>query len=150
MYTISIEVQPYLAQWATHHLGEPVEFPRDSPESRLIKRFLEKQPRDLPPQLDGNLRVKIPQSKEKDPRAGYFYLSPRAVGLVKESLYSLFVSNLWAELGDASRYNCDLTNLIYAWMDKHGIADEYWECIRQKYYRLRKLYADKGVKLAMP
>ena len=146
-YTFTIDVQPYLAQWATHHLGNPVEFPRDSPENRLIKRFLDKQPRDLPPQLSGNLHIKIPQTKEKDPRAGYFYLSPRAVSLVKESLYSLFVQNLWAELGDSHQYKVELTNLIYAWLDKHGIEDKYWECIRQKYYRLRKLYAEKNIKL---
>lgn len=148
MYTFSIEVQPYLAQWATYHLGNPVEFPRDSPESRLIKRFVEKQPRDLPPQLAGNLKIKVPQSKEKDPRAGYYYMPPRAISLVKDSLYSLFVCNLWAELGDAGKYNVDLTNLIYAWLEKHHIEDRYWECIRQKYYRLRKLYAEKQIKLA--
>jgi hypothetical protein len=67
--------------------------------------------------------------------------------LVKESLYSLFVQNLWAELGDSHQYKVELTNLIYAWLDKHGIEDKYWECIRQKYYRLRKLYAEKNIKL---
>lgn len=148
MWTFYIDVQPYLAQWATKHFGNPVEFPRESPESKLIKRWVEHQPKDAPPQLSGNLQIKIPITKEKDPRAGYFYMPPRALSLVRESLETLFVQNLWTELGDAQRYNCELTTLIYAWLEKHGIDDHYWECIRQKYYRLRKLYAEKGVKLA--
>lgn len=147
-YTFYINVQPYLQQWAIHHFGNPVEFPRDSPENRLIKRFIEKQPTNTPPTTNGNLAIKIPMSKEKDPRNGYFYMPPRAANLIKESLYSIFIQNLWTELGDSHNFNCELTSLIYTWLNKHNISDQYWECIRQKYYRLRKSYAQKGIKLA--
>lgn len=147
MYTFTMQVPDYLAQWATHHLGNPVEFPKDSPESRLIKLFIDKQPRNRLPDLRGNLSVKIPSSKAKDPRAGYFYMSPRAQTMIKECLSSLFIQNLWAELSDINKVNCELSTAIYAWLEKHGIADTYWECVRQKYYRLRKLYEDKGIKL---
>lgn len=146
-YTFSVQVQPYLAQWATHHLGNPVDFPRDSPESRLIRRFLDRQPQAAPPRSNGNLRIHIPTSKEKDPRCGWSYMPPRAAEAVADSLNTLFVWNLWTEIGDADIQKCDLTKLIYAWLEKHGIDDHYWECIRQKYYRMRKLYAEKGIKL---
>lgn len=147
MYTFTMQVPDYLAQWATHHLGNPVEFPKDSPESRLIKLFIDKQPRNRLPDLRGNLAIKIPSSKAKDPRAGYFYMSPRAQTIIKECLSALFIQNLWAELSDINKVNCELSTAIYAWLEKHGIADTYWECVRQKYYRLRKLYEDKGIKL---
>lgn len=145
-YLIYLEVPAYLAQWARRHFGDPVELPRDSVESRLVKRMLDKEPSDVP-DLSGNLRLKIPMSKEKDPRSGWTYLSPCAKRCLQESLYTIFLQNLWSELGDLQNVNCELTSLIYAWLEKHGIDESQWETIRQKYYRLRKLYACKGVRL---
>lgn len=145
-YTFYINVPSYIREWATHHLGNPVEFPRDSPENRLIKLYIEKQPADKQP-VRGNLEIKIPMTKQKDPRCGYFYMSPRSQQMIAECLQTLFIQNLWSELGNIHKYNCELTTAIYAWLEKHGISDTNWECIRQKYYRLRKLYAAKGIKL---
>lgn len=146
-FVVYLEVEPYLKEWAEKHFGNPVEFPRDSVENRMIKRFLEREPKDRLPDLTGNIAVKIPMSKEKDPRAGFTYLSYNAKRAVHESLMTLFLRNLWAELGDLGKVNCQLTTLIYAWLSKHGISDENWECVRQKYYRLRKTYHEKGVYL---
>lgn len=147
-FNIYLKVEPYLAQFIHKALGNPVELPRESPESKLIKRFLDKTPSDLLPDTgsDSNLTVIIPFFKEKDPRV-YNYLSPRAKLLLIESFDTIFLNNLWVELGDLGNLNCNLTDVIYAYLEKHGIEEDYWETIRQKYYRIRKKYNEKGIKL---
>lgn len=148
-YYIYLKVEPYLAQWLKKSLGDPVELPRESPESKLIKRFLDKQPEGVNPDTgtDSNLMVAIPWSKEKDPRT-YNYLSPRAKKALIESFETIFINNLWTELGSLEGINSTLTNVIYAYLEKHGIDEEHWETIRQKYYRIRKQYMQRGIKLA--
>ena len=148
-FVIYLKVEPYLAQWLTKAFGSPVDLPRDTPECRLIKRFLDKTPLDIRPDTgEGtNLAVLIPWSKEKDPRT-YNYLSPRAKALLIESFETVFLNNMWTELGDLDNLNCNLTDVIYAWLEKHGIEEEQWETIRQKYYRIRKRFREKGIKLA--
>ena len=143
-FCIYLKVEPYLAQWVTNHLGDPIDFPRDSPESKLIKRFLDKTPLQDNPDLDGNVKVLIPYSKQKDPRF-YNYLRPMAKSLLVESLESMFITNLWAELGSVQGVSCSLTSLIRAWLEQHGISEDYEETIRQKFYRIRKRYQKKGI-----
>lgn len=147
-YYIYLNVEPYLAQWLTHALGNPVELPRESPESKLIKRFLSKKPAEQTPDTgtNSNLRVVIPWSKEKDPRT-YNHLSPQAKKLLVQSFETIFLNNLWTSLGSLENINCTLTNVIYAYLEQHGISEEHWETIRQKYYRIRNLYKKKGIKL---
>lgn len=148
-YFIYLKVEPYLAQWLTKALGDPIDFPRESPESKLIKRFLDKQPDNATPDTgtDGNLRIIIPWSKEKDPRT-YNYLSPRAKEMLVESLDTIFINNLWTELGGLEDIRSSLTNVIYAYLEKHNINEDHWETIRQKYYRIRQRYQKKGIKLS--
>lgn len=146
IYTFSITVPDYLKEWCQHHLGNPVEFPRDSTENRLIKLYIDKKSNCAKPSF-GNLEIKIPQTKQKDPRSGYIYMSPRSQQMIVECIETLFIQNLWAELGSINKYNCQLTTAIFGWLEKHGMSDKHWECVRQKYYRLRKLYAEKGIKL---
>lgn len=139
---IYINVEPYLAEWIKHSFGDPVVMPKDSPESRLLKLFLDKQPADVPIDRpsDFNVAIRIPWYKEKDSRT-YFYLAPRAKAMIAECYETMFISNLWLELGSGHNLNCSLTTLVYAWLERHGINDEHWETVRQKYYRLRKRYA---------
>lgn len=148
-YYIYLKVEPYLAQWLCNAFGNPIVLPKDTPEIRLIKRFLDKTPSDKKPdmKLDSNVQVVIPWSKEKDPRV-YNYLSPRAKMMLVESFETIFLNNLWTELGDIQNINCSLTNVIYSWLEKHEISEEHWETIRQKYYRIRKRFQEKGIKLS--
>lgn len=147
-YVIYLKVEPYLAQWLINSFGNPVELIRDSPESKLVKRFLDIQPQGIKPDLghDANISVIIPFSKDKDPRT-YNYLSPRAKKMLAESFYSIFINNLWTELGDLENIHCSITDVIYAWLEKHGIDECHWECVRQKYFRIRKKYREKRIKL---
>lgn len=139
---VYLKVETYLAEWIKHAHGDPVQMPKDSPESRLLKLFLERQPANIPidKPSDFNVAVRIPWYKEKDART-YFYLSPRAKAMIAECYETMFLHNLWCELGSVENLTCSLTALIYAWLERHGMSDEHWETVRQKYYRLRKRYA---------
>ena len=68
--------------------------------------------------------------------------------MLVESFDTIFLNNLWTELGDIQNINCSLTNVIYSWLEKHEISEEHWETIRQKYYRIRKRFQEKGIKLS--
>lgn len=157
MNTITLTVEPYLASWLEKHFGNPVELIKDSPESRLLKRLLDKRPDDVTRE-QGNIRVNIPFYKEKDPRV-YSHLCDTAKDALVESFESLFLNNLWSEVGDLRNINCQLSSVIRAWCERHGIitqtdrisnvadlkqAEEQnarnFETVRQKYYRLRKKY----------
>lgn len=161
-----MNVEPYLASWITKHYGDPVELIKDSPEARLLKRLLDVPPKAIA-QERGNITVRLPYFKEKDPRT-YSYLCESGKTMLVESFETLFLNNMWTEIGSIENINCQLTTVIRAWCEKHGIivpTDSITnvaalkeieeanvrnlETVRQKYYRLRKKYfRQKGVKLS--
>jgi len=147
-FFIYLKVPQYLKDYLENHLGDPVKLPKDSPESILVKRFLQKKSDAPEPDLgEGcNLRVQIPWSKEKDPRI-YQYLPPVAKQCLISSFDDILVTNMWNDLMPLIDSRCTLTNLIYAWMEQHGIDEDHWETIRQRFYRLRKKYMKTGIKL---
>lgn len=145
-YIIYIKVSPYVAEWAVNSLGNPVEFPKDSVEHRLIKKFLEKTPETISPDIkgDNNLSVRIPFFKVKDPRV-YNYMNDASKDLLIESLETLLIQNLWSELGSLENLNCSAKKMIISWCRMHGISEMHEDTIAQKFYRLRKRYAKKGI-----
>lgn len=145
-YLIYIKVSPYVAEWAAHSLGSPIEFPKDSVENRLIKKFLEKTPEGILPDMrdNNNLAVRIPYSKVKDPRI-YNYFNEASKGLLIDSLETMLLQNLWSELGSLENLNCSAKKMIISWCRMHGISETHEDTIAQKFYRLRKRYARKGI-----
>ena len=131
-FLIYLKLEPYLHQWLTHSLGNPVVFPARS--------------NDL--YADGLTAVCIPDSKAK-PVQYYNYCGPKAKSAIVEAIEDLFRINLWEELLPLSysteRAECGLNKMIAAWCEMHGISDDYTEAVRQKYYRMRKAYAKNGV-----
>ena len=148
-YLVHINVAPYVAEFMYHHFGNPVRLVKDSPEARLLKTYLERMPEGARPDVGvgNNLRIAVPWFKEKDPRV-YCWLSPMSKAALGECFESVFLRNMWVELLQMPEVRCRISTMIYAYMERHGISEEHWECIRQKYYRLRKQYfKEKGVKL---
>lgn len=145
-YLIYIKVSTYVAEWAVHSLGNPVDFPKDSVENRLIKKFLEKTPEGILPDRrdNNNLAVRIPYSKVKDPRI-YNYFNEASKGLLIDSLETMLLQNLWSELGSLENLNCSAKKMIISWCRMHGISETHEDTIAQKFYRLRKRYARKGI-----
>lgn len=156
---IYLKVERYLAQYLTHHFGDPIRLIKDSPEVRILKSLLTKRPRweaeeseEFYLSEDCYIRLEIPYSKEKDPRV-YNYLMDSSKKILIEQFDLIFVNNMWTELLELSMQpNVKLTDIIYAWCENHGINniedDKNFETIRQKFYRLRKKYMlENSIKL---
>lgn len=145
-FVFYIKLEKYLSQWLVHALGNPVRFPAQSNENAVIRRFLQKLPDGIQPEMpfEGATAIVIPDSKAKDP-AIFNYLGPRAKEAVTEAIEDLFRRSLWAELGDMFDGSVGLNKTIAAWCELHGIDDDYVETVRQKFYRIRKSYNKKGV-----
>lgn len=145
-FVIYIKLETYLHQWLTHSLGNPVVFPAQSCENATIRRFLQKLPVDAKPQLaDASLTaICIPESKAKDP-AIYNYMGQAGKEAVVECIEDLFRRNLWHEMGDLTPGRRGVNGQIAAWCEMHGIGIDYVETVRQKYYRMRKAYAKRGI-----
>ncbi|SHE57555.1 hypothetical protein [Dysgonomonas macrotermitis] len=156
---IYLKMERYLGQYVTHHWGDPIRLSSNSPEAKLVRRFLDKNPKDT--ELDSlsdedittYYRLEIPWSKEKDPRV-YNYLYPGSKKLLIDYFESILVNNMCTELLELS---CDpnivLSDLILAYCEKHGMTNiddqKNFETIRQKFYRARKKYMEENnVKLS--
>lgn len=145
-----VKLEPYVAQWFVHEMGgEPVHLPKRSSESDIIEFFLTPTPKDAVPNLkeDGCISICIPSFKHKD--STYFnYLSPKALSALARCITVRFRVQLWHDLHKLHNSDCCLTDLIYAWMEYHGIecTAQNWEAIRQFYFRKRKIYLKNAKK----
>ena len=147
-FLIYLHVEPYMRQWLIHSFGNPVEFPASSNENAVIRRFTQKQPASLKPQKpsEDDVAICIPACKYKNPET-YNYLSLQAKKALEESISDLFRINMWNDLGDLSDTSCKKMSAFRAWCTMHGIDVEYAETVRMKWYRMRKLYQNRGVNL---
>lgn len=143
--SIYLKLEPYVAQWFVHEMGgEPVQLPKRSSESDIIEYFLKPKPTDAGENLKeaGDIEISIPTYKHKD--TSYFnYMPPKAKAALARCITVRFRVQLWQDLHKLHNPEfCCLTELIYAWMEKHGIdcTEQNWEAIRQFYFRKRKIY----------
>lgn len=143
-----LKLEPYLKQWLHNALGNPVRFPAKSNENAIIRRFLTKRPEGAQPQTakEDLTAIVIPDSKAKPPQT-YNWVGPSAASAITECIEDLFRRNLWAELETLDGHPCGINKLIIAWCELHGIDDDHSEAVRQKYYRMRKAYTEKGINL---
>ncbi len=148
-FVIYLKLKPYLAEWLVHSLGVPVCFPHCSNENAIIRTFLQKQPPGkVEKQTDGMVAIVIPDSKAK-PVSTYNYLGEHGKKALAEAIEDLFIQNLWAELSQLalSSNGKGVNGFIAAWCELHGISLDHVETVRQRYYRLRRSYTDKGIEL---
>ena len=68
---------------------------------------------------------------------------------VIEAIEDLFLQNLWDELATLAHMNNGkgVNSHIAAWCEMHGISLDHVETVRQKYFRIRKAYTEKGIDL---
>jgi hypothetical protein len=147
-YYLYLRTRPYLADFIKNAYGDPVALERDSPEVRIIRKFLSRTPKGkLPDSGEGsNLIVIIPWFKEIDKRV-YNYLSRPAKKTLLESFNQMLEHSMLEEIGKLENYySGKISTLIYAWMEKHGIPDNEtnWYTLSKKYYRLRNRYLKKS------
>lgn len=138
-----LKLEPYIAQWVAHEHGFPIKFPRGSIENDIIELGLkireDDEPLDLPG--EGKYPVVIPFFKYKDVMK-FNYLSNSSKDQLIHCLKVRFTIALWNDLFKFGHIGKQKQDLIYAWMDAHGIDDTEtnWNVVSKIYARKRKAY----------
>ena len=143
-FSVFINPPEYLAQWLCHDFwdgeSERVVFPRGSAPRAILGSLLRKAPREYRPgNTDGLIPVEVPSFKGLNP-ATFNYLSPTGQTALISTCKKLFQATLYSELHELFSHDVQITDIIYEFMDRHGIdrTERNWETIRQMYARMRK------------
>lgn len=143
-FTIYIQAPAYLDQWLRHHYWDEetqrVVFQRGSAPQAVLYSLLRQPPRGYLEKPDpALLPVEVPTFKGINP-ATRNYLSEDARAALVSACKKLFRATLYNELHPLFFHDVQITNIIYDFMDRHGIerTETNWETIRQMYARLRK------------
>ena len=144
---IYLHLPPYLRQWVEHDFGDAegvVRFPRGSAENDVLEHSLTTLPDGASPQLRGpeDMAIELPKFKTKDTDY-YCYLTAPARKMLSHVIMVRFRIQLWHDLYRIEKLKCPITDVIYDWMERHGIENDErsWETIRQMFFRQRKKYA---------
>ncbi len=141
---IYIEMETYLAQWFIHEQGgeTPVHLLRGSLESKILELYLQHRPDGvLPESAEGKLAIAIPSFRHKMPEV-FNYLPKHATLALRGIIRNRFDVQLYTDLHNFGNITKRQDELIYAWMEKHGIelTETNWNAIAKRYQRQRKLY----------
>lgn len=140
-----IPLEDYLAQWLIHEHGGsvPVQFIRGSVESKILEVYLTHRPEDQLPEIggEGKLAIAIPSFRNRPPEV-FNYLPQRALSSLLTMIRNRFDIQLWNDLHNFGRISKRQDELIYAWMEKHGIemTETNWNAIAKRYQRQRNIY----------
>ncbi len=143
-YTIFLRLPAYLDQWCRSEFWNNdtnrVEFPRGSAPRAVMQALLCRDHRiDLHADNTGLLPVEVPTYKGINPQA-YRHLSDKGKKALVSCLKKYFASVMWQELHPLLSHDIQITEVVYAFLDRHGIdpTPQNWETVRQMYYRMRK------------
>ena len=146
---IYLELEDYLRDWLINQFGNPVTVKKNSAESDILEAFLTTPPDEIVTDLpsENKVAIRLPAFKYKDTRTHY-YLPTRARMALAHCIKVRFKVQMWEELHTLDNIDGCLTDIIWAWMEKHGITlnEKNWETIRQMYFRKRKIYRSKKSK----
>ncbi len=121
----------------------PVQLTRGSVESRLLEVYLKHRPADLLPETngEGKLAIAIPTFRNRPPEV-FNYLPQRALNSLLTIIRDRFDVQLWKDLHGFGKISKRQDELIYAWMEKHGIAmtETNWNTIAKRYQHQRTAY----------
>lgn len=123
---IYLDLDPYLRQWLIHEHGgeEPVKLLRGSIENDIIQTYIARKPEGWEPDITPNtVRIVIPRDKRKNPNT-WCYLGARSTQALKALIKQRFDAEFMMEVIRLLNKSRELKmNLIYAFMEKHGIED---------------------------
>ena len=132
---IHLKMETYLAQWLINESGGvPVMFKKNSAENDILRINLKKRPlfgrKDKPG--EGKVPIALPYFKDLDPR-DYNFLSKPARLALTECIRSRFVMELWKDLHRFGNIGKRKQDLIWAWMDAHGIeaTETNWKNVKK-------------------
>jgi hypothetical protein len=145
IFYLYINIDPYLAQWFIHECGgeTPVQLIRGSIEYIWLETFLQRTPEGYTPRLanENTLKILLPNFRSKDTRK-YNFLSEAAERTFIALIRNRFDICMWKELYRFDNLVTRLDEIIYAFMDYHGIehTETNWNAIAKRYQRKRNIY----------
>lgn len=144
--TFFLELPPYLAQWYRNRCGgeSPIKPLRGSHESDIIEAFITTLPEGQVPQVqpnEGEVAIAIPSFRHKPPMY-YNYMPPAAKKALHSSIKLEFELDLWDSLHKFCNLGKQLKDLIYAYMENHGIAntETNYLAVSKAYQRKRQCH----------
>jgi len=167
MLVITIALPPFLCQWLKSRMGDPARFPNGSYENALIARHLSKRPSQKAQSSQSFLSIKSFQSKESKksneaneaslariaapsvrgkPPGSWNYLPRRGRDELRAAIVTLFTLDLWNScVSLLANRTVSLGEGLDEWCRSRSITPENREAVRQRFYRLRRAYAARGV-----
>ena len=143
-FSVYIDPPAYLGQWLRHEYWDAatgrVVFQRGSAPRAILQSLLRKAPRGWRQgDTTGQVPVEVPTFKVLNP-ASFNYLSPAGQTALVSACKKLFRTALVQELYVLFDQDVQITDVIYGFMERHGIepTEQNWETIRQMYLRMRK------------
>lgn len=143
-FSVYIQAPEYLDQWLRHDFWDAdtqrIVFPRGSAPRAVLSSLLRKAPRNyMQGDTSGLLPIEVPSFKGINP-ASFNYLSEAGQSALISTCKKLFRSTLFNELHELFDHDVQITDIIYDFMDRHGIerTERNWETIRQMYARMRR------------
>lgn len=142
---INLELDAYLRQWYIHENGGvvPVVPDRYSVEHRILDCYLSLTPPNALPDLptENSVAIQIPEFKGK-PARSYFFLGKHGRKMLRNSIRNRFIVQLWNDLHHFGHIGRRKDEIIYAWMEAHGIdlTETNWNAIAKIYQRQRSNY----------
>lgn len=143
---IYLQLDTYLAQWLNHeHGGGTVVFPKNSMEYDIIELGL-MQPPTFPvgnEPGEGKVPIGVPYFKNKNVRYNN-YLPHKSRRALARCIRSRFVVALWKDLYKFGYIGKRKQDLIWTWMETHGIeaTETNWNTISKIYLRKRNVYRE--------
>lgn len=142
-FTVYITPPTYLEQWLRHEFWDEetqrVILPRGSAPRAVLISVLRATPEGYKSgPSEGTLPISVPTIKKLNP-ATFCYLPDSGKTAVISTCKKIFKANLFEELHSLFAHDVQITDIIYCFMDKHGIerTEKNWETIRQMYKRMR-------------
>ncbi|SFW42567.1 hypothetical protein SAMN02910409_2246 [Prevotellaceae bacterium HUN156] len=147
-YYIYLKMPSYLRQWFIHRHGgsNPVNLIRGSIESKLLQKATVPPPPNVLPHLQqpDEVAICIPYSKSHDPRI-YNHITETGKNAMIARIKDDFALELWDYLHDFGKIGSQQKDLIYLFMEQHGIHEDgtCWDAIAKIYQRQRNIYLTK-------
>lgn len=142
-FTLSFECEDYLRQWCIHDAGglSPVRLRKNSPESNCLQFCLvPKRKAEQEPEISGTpLVVIIPCFRYRNPEV-YNHITAMGRKAFLGILKKRFDIQLWADLHCIYSFGLKKEDMVYAWMESHGIepTEKNYFAVDQRLQRIRQ------------
>lgn len=140
--TVGIKLELYLKEWLETAMGRPVRFPSKSYENALLHRFLVRGGQNR--LVDDNVLLVITDCHYRKPET-YNCLGRDGRRAMAAAIDALFRIDLWSGCAGLVGSKGNLNNGIEEWCRRKGISPQNREAVRQKFYRMRKAYQERGI-----